>query len=31
MGETQQFTNFRIWAALAVAVLYILLASTGNA
>ena len=31
MSETQQFNNFRIWAALGTVVLYILLAATGNA
>jgi hypothetical protein len=31
MGETHQFKNFRIWAALGVALLYMLLAASGNA
>jgi hypothetical protein len=31
MGETQDFKNFRIWAALGVALVYILLAASGNA
>jgi hypothetical protein len=31
MGEIEQFKNFRIWAALGTAVLYIFLAITGNA
>jgi hypothetical protein len=31
MGETQDFKNFRVWAALGIAVVYILLAASGNA
>ena len=31
MSETQQFKNFRIWAAVGTAVLYVFLAATGNA
>jgi hypothetical protein len=31
MGETQQFRNFRIWAAVGTVVLYVFLAITGNA
>jgi hypothetical protein len=31
MGETQDFKNFRIWAALGIAVVYMLLAASGNA
>ena len=31
MGETQDFKNFRVWAALGIAVIYILLAASGNA
>jgi hypothetical protein len=31
MSETQQFKNFRIWAAVGVALLYVVLAVTGNA
>jgi hypothetical protein len=31
MSEMQQFRNFRIWAAVGIAALYILLAATGNA
>jgi hypothetical protein len=31
MGEIQDFKNFRIWAALGIAVVYMLLAASGNA
>jgi hypothetical protein len=31
MSETQQFKNFRIWAALGTALLYVFLTATGNA
>jgi hypothetical protein len=31
MSETQQFKNFRIWAAVGVALLYLVLAASGNA
>jgi len=31
MSETAQFKNFRIWAAVGVALLYIVLAASGNA
>jgi hypothetical protein len=31
MSETQQFKSFRIWAAVGVALLYVVLAATGNA
>lgn len=31
MSEIQQFKDFRIWAALATALLYVFLAATGNA
>jgi uncharacterized membrane protein (DUF441 family) len=31
MSETQQFKNFRLWVALATAILYVFLAATGNA
>ena len=31
MSDMQQFKNFRIWAAVGTAVLYVLLAATGNA
>jgi len=31
MSETQQFKNFRIWAAVGVALLYVVLAASGNA
>jgi hypothetical protein len=31
MGETQDFKSFRVWAALGIALVYILLAASGNA
>ena len=31
MSDTQQFKNFRIWAAVGVALIYVVLAVTGNA
>jgi hypothetical protein len=31
MSETEQFKNFRIWAAVGVALLYMVLAASGNA
>jgi uncharacterized membrane protein (DUF441 family) len=31
MSETQQFKNFRIWAAVGVALVYVVLAVSGNA
>jgi hypothetical protein len=31
MSESQQFKNFRIWAAVAVALVYVVLAVSGNA
>jgi heme A synthase len=31
MSETQQFKSFRIWAAVGVALLYLVLAASGNA
>ena len=31
MSETQQFKNFRIWAAVGVALVYVILAVSGNA
>jgi len=31
MGETQDFKNFRVWTALGIAVVYMLLAASGNA
>jgi hypothetical protein len=31
MSDRQQFKNFRIWAALGVALIYVVLAVTGNA
>jgi hypothetical protein len=31
MSESQQFRNFRIWAAVAVALVYAVLAISGNA
>jgi hypothetical protein len=31
MSDAQQFKNFRIWAALGTALLYVFLAATGNA
>jgi hypothetical protein len=31
MGETQDFKNFRVLAALGIAVVYMLLAASGNA
>jgi len=30
MGYTQDFKNFRVWAALGIVVVYILLAASGN-
>jgi hypothetical protein len=31
MSESQDFKKFRVWAALGIAVIYILLAASGNA
>jgi hypothetical protein len=31
MSETQQFKNFRIWVAVGVALVYVVLAVSGNA
>jgi hypothetical protein len=31
MSETQQFKNFRIWAAVGVVLVYVILAVSGNA
>jgi len=31
MGETQDFKSFRVWAALGIAVVYMLLTASGNA
>ena len=31
MSEKQQFKNFRIWAAVGVALVYVFLAASGNA
>lgn len=31
MSESQQFKNFRIWAAVGVALVYVVLAVSGNA
>ena len=31
MSESQQFKNFRIWAAVGVALVYVVLAISGNA
>jgi hypothetical protein len=31
MSESRQFQNFRIWAAVGVALLYVVLAISGNA
>jgi len=31
MSEAQQFKNFRIWAAVGVALVYVIMAVSGNA